>query len=121
MPQAGFPEKKEEIVLTPPKPTAYSGSVRNITYIVSRSYPAFAIRRFLEVLLLAALGAIITAAAFQGCSPKPAKPERPIWRDSDTPVHTQAAFAGRGTPTNPNGHKALNSVTDQGELPCKYL
>jgi len=121
MPEAGFRKEKEEIVLTISAYTAYSGSVRNITYIVRRSYAGFTLRRILEITLLAALGAILLAAACQGCMPPPAKPEKPIRRTDDTLVHTRLTIDEAGTRSIPNGKKAINSETDQGKLPCKCL
>jgi len=118
MPEARFRKEKEEIVLTTFAYTAYSGSVRNITYIVGRSYPAFAIKRIVETSLLTALGAIVIAAACQGCAPPPVKPSPSPWKNTDAPVYARAASDGRGCLPMPNGKKALNSESGQGELRC---
>ena len=118
MPNGRFQEEKRKIVLTIPGPTAYSGSVRNITYIVGRSYPAFAIKRIVETSLIVALGAIVIAAACQGCAPPPVKPSPSPWKNTDAPVYARAASDGRGCLPMPNGKKALNSESGQGELRC---
>jgi hypothetical protein len=119
MPKDGFQRKKRKKVLTRFPPTTYSGSVRNIIYIGGRSKSRFDKSRFVERFLLVILGAIVIAAACQGCTPQPCQPDKRFLRDPETPVLTSKTVYEQGYTTPPIGAKAVNSKTGQGKLQCK--
>ena len=119
MPKAACTRKKAKIVLTPHGHTTYSMSVRNITYKKRHASMLNTTGSIIAIVLIALHLLMIFGAALPGCTaPKP-EPARIPARDPDGPTFIPEPVVVRGCPITPNGHKALNSVSDKGELQCK--